>query len=88
MEENKLHPKVLLFAEAMQRELDDNAHKGDWGTFRKVIEILDELRYHEAKLIIALRKPDNRQECKELIADCGNFLLMLGNAGGVYDIDG
>jgi hypothetical protein len=80
----ELHPKVLAFAEQMQMELENNSHKGDWNEFRDVKEILNEIEYHKAKLIIALGKKSPHSECKELIADCANFLMMLGNAGELY----
>lgn len=79
-----LSPKVMAFAEAMQHELNANAKKGDWQTFTDVIGILNELEYHKAKLMIDLKKGD-KKKVLEHIADCGNFLLMLGNAGGLYD---
>jgi len=80
----ELHPKVLEFAQQMQAELDNNSHKGDWNEFRDVKEILHEIEYHKAKLIIALGKKAPHTECKELIADCANFFMMLGNACELY----
>lgn len=80
-----MNDKVIKFAEQMQAELDANAHKGDWNEWRNVEEILNEFEYHKAKLIIALRKKEPHAECKELIADCANILMFLGNAGNLYD---
>jgi len=79
------HPLVLKFANQMQIELNNNLHKGDWSEWRDVKEILYELDYHKAKLIIAL-KDNNKTLVRELLADCGNFLMFLGNAGYVYDM--
>ena len=81
----KWHPLVLKFANQMQSELNDNLHKGDWSEWRDVKEILYEMDYHKAKLIIAL-KDNNKTLIRELLADCGNFLMFLGNAGYVYDL--
>lgn len=80
-----LNPKVLAFAKQMQVELDANSHKGDWNEWRDVQEILNEFEYHKAKLLMALRKKEPHHECKELIADCANILMFLGNAGYLYD---
>jgi hypothetical protein len=84
MKSMELHPKVLAFAEQMQTELNNNAHKGDWDEFRDVKEIIHEFEYHKAKLILALGKKEPHQECKELIADCANILMFLGNSGNLY----
>jgi len=81
----ELHPKVLAFAQQMQTELNNNSHKGDWNEFRDVKEILHEIEYHKSKLIIALGKKAPHKDVKELIADTANFLMMLGNAGELYD---
>lgn len=80
----ELHPKVLAFAKQMQTELDNNQHKGDWNKWRNVQEILNEFEYHKSKLLIALRKKEPHEECKELIADCANILMFLGNTGELY----
>lgn len=84
MTAEELHPKVLEFAKQMQKELNDNSHKGDWNEFRDVKDILNELEYHKSKLLVAMRKKEPHEECKELIADFANILMFLGNAGNLY----
>jgi hypothetical protein len=79
-----MNKKIKLFAEEMQKELKANESKGNWEEFININEILIEFEYHKAKLIIELRKGD-KTKCKEYIADCANILLMLGNAGQLYN---
>lgn len=83
----EINVKIMRFAERMQKELNANAHKGDWNTWRNIMEILNDLEYHKAKLMIALKKDDSHEEVKELIADCANILMFLGNAGNLYEQD-
>lgn len=79
-----IHPKVAWFAREMQTQLQENARKGNWETWGTLPEMLVELEYHKAKLILALRdkKPDM---IREYLADCGNFLLFIGNLNGLYE---
>lgn len=74
---------VDLFAASMKEELEANEHKGDWRDWKKPLEIQDELHYHLGKLNKAIYEKD-RVLIKEHIADCGNILLMLGNAYELY----
>lgn len=79
-----IHPKIAWFARDMQAELRQNAHKGNWEGWGTPESMLLELEYHKAKLLIALRdkKPDL---IREYLADCGNFLLFIGNHHGLYE---
>lgn len=76
------------FAKMMNAELVANIDKGDWKEFTDEDKILLGLEEHRVKLIqeLALEKVemDNKRynRIKELIADCGNYLLMLANAKG------
>jgi hypothetical protein len=65
----------------MQKELDTNAHKGDWHEFLDEIKILHEVEWHKAKLLFAMRD-NNLEKMKEHSADCANFFMMLLNANG------
>ena len=38
-----MHSKVEKFAQAMQKEIDDNSHKGDWETFLHKENIMSEI---------------------------------------------
>lgn len=75
-----LHPKIQRFAELMQRELDNNAHKGDWETWTNTNSIITDFEYHKAKLLIALLKDDDMEKATEYVADCGNILMCLANS--------
>ena len=79
-----LHPKLAWFARDMQRELRHNLHKGDWETWKNPIEIIAELEYHKAKLIMAIREK-NREAAREYLADCGTILMFYGNAYGLFE---
>lgn len=74
---------IKKFTEQMAHELKQNAHKGNWETWNNVNEIFWELLEHIGKLQIAIKHND-KPRCKELIADCANYLMFLGNAGHVY----
>ncbi|QQO97480.1 hypothetical protein Molly5_182 [Maribacter phage Molly_5] len=73
-------PEVIMFVEQMQFELLDNKRKGEWRDFTDPEKILSELRWHEAKLQVAMRDESDPEKLKELIADCANCLLFLRNA--------
>lgn len=84
-----LDPQVIEFAKQMQNELFANVrkHGNGWRNWRDVDAMLNELEYHKAKLIIALNPKKGKADyalVKELIADCANFLLFIGNAGNLY----
>jgi hypothetical protein len=72
----QLSPEVQKFAEHMQREIDANAHKGDWHEFMDSDGILSEIEWHKAKLLFAL-KDANKDRITEHAADCANFFMML-----------
>lgn len=85
---NKLMKKtqeelVNSFADSMLYELIANEHKGDWRDWKDPLEIQDELHYHLGKLNTAIYDK-NTNLIKEHLADCGNLLLMLGNAYDLY----
>lgn len=67
----------------MKDELKNNEHKGDWRSWNDVPKMLQELDYHEYKLSLAIQT-GNRELIKEHLADCANFLLMIGNAFDLY----
>ncbi len=80
------------FAASMKEELTANEHKGNWVDWKDVPEIRKELKYHLEKLdnAIEMFEESGRSNMhlllliKELIADNGNILLMLGNAYELY----
>jgi len=83
---------VNEFAKSMKIELKQNAYKGDWRNWDNVTEQLEELDYHITKLksAIKLYEDSNRNNMhfellvRELLADCGNILLMTGNSYNLY----
>lgn len=80
-----LHPKVLNFAREMQKQISINTELGKttWEEWGNIKEILVDFEYHKAKAIMAL-KEDNIRALQEYLADCGNILMFLGNACGMY----
>lgn len=79
-----MNHKIIRFAEQMQTELYANSHKGNWEEWSNIEEMIAELEWHKAKLLFALKEND-KEKCKEYIADCANILLFIGNAGGLYE---
>lgn len=83
---------VNEFAKAMKTELKANSYKGDWRSWENIPEQIEEFDYHVEKLksAIKLYEDSNRQNMhvellvRELIADCGNILLMVGNTYKLY----
>jgi len=74
---------VDAFAQSMKDELKANEQKGDWRDWKNVNDIDKELDYHLYKLKVSMYS-ENKEEIKEHLADCGNFLLMIGNAFDLY----
>ena len=79
----ELIPQLKDFVQQMQKELDDNKHKGDWREFSNLDELLWEFEYHKGKLLSAI-KDDDKPLIKEYIADCANVLMFMGNVGKLY----
>jgi hypothetical protein len=79
-----MNNKLVDFANSMQNELDANSHKGNWEDWKNIEEMIAELEWHKAKLLFALKEND-KEKCKEYIADCANILFFIGNVGGLYD---
>lgn len=84
--DNNTSNKLEKYKEWMARELDKNSHKGSILEFTDINEIITQLEYHKAKLLIAMRCK-NPQAIKEYIADTSNFLFCLGNVYGLYNED-
>lgn len=74
---------VEAFARTMKEELINNHHKGDWREWKEVNSMRYELDYHLTKLDSAIQQ-DNKELIKEHLADCANFLLMIGNSYNLY----
>lgn len=81
---SNLDPRIQLFTELMQKELEDNSHKGPWEEWTNITEMISELEWHKAKLLFALKEND-KEKCKEYIADCANILFFIGNAVKLYN---
>lgn len=77
---------VDAFADLMKIELEANSHKGDWTEWKDSFEMLEELSYHQEKLRNAIIRNDISL-IKEHIADCMNFLMMIGNAHELFKKD-
>lgn len=72
------------FKKDMQSELNKNSHKGSILNFKDFNAIITEFEYHKAKLFLAIRT-DNKGAIREYLADCGNYLVTIGNYCKVYD---
>ena len=83
------HNKVDKFSDDMQRELDNNSHKGDWEVWKDIHAIDREYEYHFKKLKTVLQESEDdinfESMLREHIADCANILMFLGNAYNLYD---
>lgn len=67
------------FIEAMNKELKDNAHKGNWQEFaikENRIEILNEFYHHLGKLSLAIKEEDENL-IKEYSADVANIAMFM-----------
>lgn len=74
-----ISPEVLAFTQAMQAELDANAHHGDWKVFAKhasELRLVFELQSHVSKLLKAWTTGD-LLKVKEHAADVGNACLFI-----------
>jgi hypothetical protein len=80
-----MNSKIQKFAEAMQKEISDNSRKGDWETFTDKNSIWSEFFRHLNKLETVCLNEEDPKLVKEYIADCGNILMMLGNAYKLYE---
>jgi hypothetical protein len=80
-----MNSKIQKFAEAMQKEIDDNSRKGDWETFTDKKGIWSEFFHHLNKLETVCLNEEDPKLVKEYIADCSNILMMLGNAYKLYE---
>lgn len=79
-EENLLN----IFKEDMLNELKKNSHKsGSFLDFKDFNSIITEFEYHKAKLFLAIRTK-NKTAIREYLADCGNYLMLIGNLFDVY----
>lgn len=76
--------KLGLFAEAMQRELDANEHKGGWGDVDQRV-LVNDVAYHVLKLMRALRTgPATR--VLEHAADVANCAMIVADSAGVLNV--
>lgn len=67
------------FTQRMEKEMKANEHKGDWRSFavkENRIEILDEIRHHYDKLVLAFES-DNEELIREHSADIGNIAMFM-----------
>ena len=81
--ERELSTEVIEFAQAMQNEINDNAHKGNWLAV-DVQVIPDELQHHIRKLSSAIQEGD-KQRIREYCADNANYFMMLAFALGTFN---
>ena len=80
----ELEYKIEKFKNSMLKELKSNSYKGNILDFKNFNEIITQLEYHKAKMLIAIRCND-KHAIKEYIADSANFLLCLGNLYNLYN---
>lgn len=76
--------KVHRFSEQMLIELKHNTHKGSILDWDNLDNLIAELEYHKAKMLLAIRVK-NPKALKEYIADQANILLAIGNRSGLYE---
>jgi len=77
---------LTRFEAIMRTELQKNVHKGpilEWTNFH---ELITDLEYHKAKLLMAIRVR-NKGAMREYLADTANILFALANSLGVLDGD-
>ena len=73
------------FAALMTRELEANAHKGDWTKWKPgQTAAMRELTYHVGKLDLALRAGDHRAVL-EFCGDVGNLTMKIAELFGSAD---
>lgn len=71
--------KIKQLTQLMETELYMNRYKGNWEDVKDTDYIFKEFQHHFNKLQTAIKENDKVKQ-KEYLADCSNFLLMLGNA--------
>jgi hypothetical protein len=77
---------LTRFSAIMRTELQKNVHKGpilEWTNFH---ELITDLEYHKAKLLLAIRVR-NKGAMREYMADTANILFALAHSLGVLDGD-
>jgi hypothetical protein len=67
---------VEEYGQAMMRELEANAHKGDWRDMR-LGDLMVELREHFLELDMALSMVPDKRQIDEKAADVGNLAMMV-----------
>lgn len=72
-----------IFADDMVSELIKNSHKESILEIDNFEQIVTELEYHKAKLFLAIRVK-NYGAIREYLADCGNYLMAIGNFFDVF----
>jgi len=74
------------FSDMMRTELRKNVHKGPILEYTNFHELIADLEYHKAKLLMAIRVR-NKGAMREYVADTANILFALANSLGVLDGD-
>lgn len=85
--------ELALYAQAMARELTDNAHKGHWlqtedggERQRTPLELFSDLLYHVIKLGLA-SIVDDKEAVQEYAADVGNCAWFLADHHGALAVE-
>lgn len=76
--------KIERFKQQMVFEMRNNSHKGSIEGWDNYDEMMCDLEYHKAKMMMAITT-GNIPATKEYIADCANLLMCIGNLFGLYD---
>lgn len=74
----KLRPQVLRFAEAMERGLRRNEHKGGWRN-EKFGYLMDCLHDEANELAAAVMADEDAGRVLDEAADVGNFAMMVAD---------
>ena len=88
-----MHSKIEKFAQAMQKEIDDNSHKGDWETFLHLNKLetilLDQLG--KARTVTVTNKQttiiDGKGEEKDILAKVEEIKQQIEKADSNYEIE-
>lgn len=79
-----MRAKAIDFAEAMEFELNANAHKGDWMPVDNEVHA-EEAIYHLWKLTVSIASAEPHR-VREHAADVANIVMFLADKNGGMDV--
>ena len=90
----KISKEVKKFAEAMQFEIDKNAHKDNWPEYHNgerswktcdILFLIDKLEEEHTELLLAVKNKEPLINIKREAADVGNIAMMIADRLGALD---